>query len=115
MPTRPRRSPQAPPPRHVGPGGRASGVAPNLKRANLTHLRRIEGQIHGVAAMVEQDRYCADILTQIAAVRESLHSVARNLLRNRLHHCAAAALAEPGEARDAMVEELLTLLGKVAR
>lgn len=99
----------------VGPGGRAAGVAPDLKKANLAHLRRIEGQVRGLAAMIEEGRYCGDIVTQVAAVRESLHSVARNLLRNHLHHCAAAALAEPGPAREAMVDELLDLLGKVAR
>jgi DNA-binding FrmR family transcriptional regulator len=65
--------------------------------------------------MVEADRYCADIITQIAAVRESLHSVARNLMRNHLQHCAAAALAENGDRRDEMVEELLDLVGKIAR
>jgi DNA-binding FrmR family transcriptional regulator len=90
-------------------------VEPALKEANLKHLRRIEGQVRGIAAMVEEDRYCSDIIMQISAVRESLHAVARNLLRNHLTHCAAAALREGGARRDEMTEELLDLLGKVAR
>ena len=65
--------------------------------------------------MVEDDRYCADIITQVSAVRESLHAVARNLMRNHLNHCAAEAMAHEGAARDAMVTELLDLVGKVAR
>jgi DNA-binding FrmR family transcriptional regulator len=90
-------------------------VDPALKEANLRHLRRIEGQVRGIAAMVGSDRYCADIITQIAAVRESLHSVARNLMRNHLQHCAASAMAAEGEARRDMVDELLDLVGKIAR
>lgn len=99
----------------IGPGAHAVGVEPALKEANLKHLRRIEGQVRGIAAMVQEDRYCSDIITQISAVRESLHAVARNLLRNHLTHCAAAALREGGERRGEMTEELLDLLGKVAR
>lgn len=101
----------------VGPGAHAAGVDPELKAANLKHLRRIEGQVRGIAAMVDDDRYCADIITQISAVRESLHAVARNLLRNHLTHCAAAALREggPADERDRMTDELLDLVGKVAR
>jgi len=94
---------------------RAVGVDPGLKAANLKHLRRIEGQVRGIATMVEQDRYCADIITQVAAVRESLHSVARNLMRNHLKHCAPEAMRTEGDARDAMIDELLELVSKVAR
>ncbi|MBY0261133.1 MAG: metal-sensitive transcriptional regulator [Phycisphaerales bacterium] len=93
----------------------AVGVDQALKDANLKQLRRIEGQVRGIATMIEQDRYCADIITQVAAVRESLHSVARNLMRNHLSHCASAAMAADGDARDEMIEELLDLVGKVAR
>ncbi|MCC6661539.1 MAG: metal-sensitive transcriptional regulator [Phycisphaerales bacterium] len=99
----------------VGPGAHAAGVDAQLKAANLKHLRRIEGQVRGIAAMVDEDRYCADIITQISAVRESLHAVARNLLRNHLTHCAAAAMREGGAKREEMTEELLDLLGKVTR
>ena len=99
----------------VGPGAHAAGVDAELKAANLKHLRRIEGQVRGIAAMVDEDRYCADIITQISAVRESLHAVARNLLRNHLTHCAAAAMREGGFKCEEMTEELLDLVGKVAR
>jgi CsoR family transcriptional regulator, copper-sensing transcriptional repressor len=99
----------------VGPGAHALAVDPAIKDANLKHLRRIEGQIRGIAAMIEDDRYCTDIVTQVAAARESLHAVARNLLRNHLTHCAAQAFRAGGDATDDMVEELLQLLSKVAR
>ena len=91
------------------------GVDPDIKAANLKHLKRIEGQVRGIAAMIEDDRYCADIIQQAAAVQESLRSVAKNLLRNHLTHCAAAAMHEDGAKRDDMIEELLALVAKVAR
>ena len=99
----------------VGPGAHAVGVDPDIKAANMKHLKRIEGQVRGIAAMVEEDRYCADIIQQAAAVQESLRSVAKNLLRNHLTHCAAAAMSEDGAKREDMIEELLELVGKVAR
>lgn len=99
----------------VGPGAHAAGVDPELKAANLKHLRRIEGQVRGIATMVDEDRYCADIITQISAVRESLHAVARNLLRNHLTHCAAAAMRQDGPKHEQMTDELLDLVGKIAR
>ncbi|MBL8765151.1 MAG: metal-sensitive transcriptional regulator [Phycisphaerae bacterium] len=99
----------------VGPGAWAAGVDPALKAANLKHLRRIEGQVRGIAQMIEEDRYCADIIQQAAAVQESLRSVAKNLLRNHLTHCAVAAMSQDGDKRDDMIEELLELVAKVAR
>ena len=99
----------------VGPGAHAVGVDSAIKTANLKHLRRIEGQVRGIAQMIEEDRYCTDIIQQAAAVQESLRSVAKNLLRNHLTHCAAAAMSEDGPKRDDMIEELLELVGRVAR
>lgn len=99
----------------IGPGGRAAGVDTGLERANLNHLKRIEGQVRGIATMIEQQRYCADIITQVAAVRESLNTVAHNLMRNHLTHCAAAALRDPARGHEAVIEELLDLVGKVSR
>ena len=78
-------------------------------------LARIEGQVRGIAGMIQEDRYCADIIQQTAAVQESLRSVAKNLLRNHLTHCAVAAMHERGPRRDDMIEELLALVAKVAR
>ncbi len=97
----------------VGPGAHAAGVDNALKAANLKHLRRIEGQVRGLAGMVEQDRYCADIITQVSAVRESLQTVARNLMRSHLQHCAAKAMHDEGMTREAMVDELMELVAKL--
>ncbi len=95
-----------------GPGGRkAAGVDPELKDANQRRLRRIEGQIRGLQKMVEEDRYCADIITQVASVQEALRGVARNLMKNHLRHCAAKALrSRKKEKTEAMYDELLELI-----
>src|SRR5215467_3277125 len=95
----------------VGPGHKALAVDPALKETNQKRLRRIEGQIRGLQKMVEEDRYCADIITQIASAQEALRGVARNLMKNHLHHCAAKALrsAKKDEV-DAMYDELLGLI-----
>jgi len=99
----------------AGPNRKAAGVDPEIKEANLKHLRRIEGQVRGVIRMIEEDRYCADIVTQVSAVRESLQSVAKNLLRNHLSHCAADAVRRGGLDADDMFDELVDLVGKIAR
>ena len=96
----------------TGAGGRkAMGVDPELKAANQNRLRRIEGQIRGLQKMVEEDRYCADIITQVASVQEALRGVARNLMKNHLHHCAAKALQSGKKAEtESMYDELLELI-----
>ena len=95
----------------VGPGHKALAVDRALKENNRKRLRRIEGQIRGLQKMVEDDRYCADIITQIASVQEALRGVARNLMKNHLHHCAAKALRSgKKEEADAMYDELLGLI-----
>ena len=73
-------------------GRKAVGVDPEIKASNLRRLRRIEGQIRGLQRMVEEDRYCADILTQVSSAQEALRAVARALMRNHLTHCAAEAI-----------------------
>jgi DNA-binding FrmR family transcriptional regulator len=94
---------------------KAIGVDPEIKARNLTRLRRIEGQVRGLQKMVEEDRYCADVLTQISSVHEALRSVARELMRNHLKHCASAAI-KAGDARaDAMYDELVELMHKHMR
>ncbi|HEX9288079.1 MAG TPA: metal-sensitive transcriptional regulator [Anaeromyxobacteraceae bacterium] len=100
---------------HVGRGGRAVAVAAAVKTANITRLRRIEGQVRGLQRMVEEGRYCADILTQIAAVHEALRGVGRELMRNHLKHCASTAIRAGGEEADEMYEELLELMYRHAR
>jgi len=95
----------------VGPGHKALAVDPALKETNLKRLRRIEGQIRGLQKMVEEDRYCADIIMQIASAQEALRGVARNLMKNHLHHCAAMALrSAKKEEAHAMYDELLGLI-----
>lgn len=90
---------------------KAIAVDPAIKEANRKRLRRIEGQIRGLQKMVEEDRYCADIITQVASAQEALRGVARNLMRNHLRHCAAKVLrsSKPDEA-EAMYDELLNLI-----
>jgi DNA-binding FrmR family transcriptional regulator len=94
-----------------GESRKATGVDPQLQEANRNRLRRIEGQIRGLQKMVEDGRYCADIITQVASVQEALRGVARNLMRNHLHHCAAKALrSKAKEDVEAMYDELLELI-----
>jgi CsoR family transcriptional regulator, copper-sensing transcriptional repressor len=92
-------------------GRNALGVDAELKEANGKRLRRIEGQIRGLQKMVEEDRYCADIIVQIASVQEALRGVARNLMKNHLHHCATHAITsgKPKESAT-MYDELLELI-----
>jgi len=95
---------------------KATGVDPEIKASNLRRLRRIEGQIRGLQRMVEEDRYCADILTQVSAVQEALRSVARALMHNHLSHCATHTIRSgSSEQRQAMYDELLELIYKNAR
>lgn len=96
---------------HPAKDRKAAGVDPDLKEANRNRLRRIEGQVRGLQKMVEDERYCADIIVQIASVQEALRGVARNLMKNHLKHCAAKALAsgKPNKAA-AMYDELLELI-----
>ena len=85
------------------------------KALNLKRLRRIEGQVRGLQKMVEGDRYCADVLTQLAAVQEALRSVGKELLRHHLRHCAADALRQGGAPAESASDELIELFYKNAR
>ena len=75
-------------------------------------LRRIEGQVRGVQAMVEDDRYCIDVLTQISAVQAALDKVALGLLDEHARHCVMGAA---GDERDAKAEELMGAVGRLMR
>ncbi len=99
----------------AGAGRRAVGVDPQAKSRNLVRLRRIEGQIRGLHNMVDDERYCADIMTQIASVHEALRAVGRELLRNHLKHCASAAIRGSDAEADAMYDELVNLFYRAAR
>ena len=95
---------------------KAVGVDPEIKASNLRRLRRIEGQIRGLQRMVEEDRYCADILTQVSSAQEALRAVARALMRDHLAHCATHAIRTGSdEERQAMYDELLGMIYKNAR
>jgi DNA-binding FrmR family transcriptional regulator len=94
---------------------RAVAVDPEIKGRNVRRLRRIEGQVRGLQKMVDEDRYCADIMTQISSVHEALRAVGRELMRNHLKHCASTAIAAGADKADAMYDELLDLMYKHAR
>ena len=93
-----------------GDGSHAVAVDPEIKRAVLTRLRRIEGQMRGLQKMVEEERYCADVLTQVSSVQEALRGVSRSLLHNHLKHCASEAnRSDSPERAEAMYQELIEL------
>jgi DNA-binding FrmR family transcriptional regulator len=91
----------------------ATHVPSETKAAISKRLRRIEGQVRGLQKMVDEGRYCADVLVQIASVQEALRSVGKLLLQNHLTHCATTAIRS-GDAAEAerVVSELVELWGK---
>lgn len=93
----------------------AYGYSEN-KNKLLKRLARAEGQVRGIARMVEEDRYCIDILTQLAAVDTALESVALEILEDHVTHCVAGALAS-GDETDAenKIDELLQAVRRFAR
>ena len=96
-------------------GRKAVGVDADIKERNLKRLRRIEGQVRGLQRMVEDDRYCGDIMTQISSVHEALRSVGRELMRNHLKHCATSAIRSGAEEADAMYDELVEMMYRHSR
>ena len=96
--------------KHADHPEHAYGVDADIKTANLKRLKRIEGQIRGLHKMVEDDRYCPDIITQIASAQEALRGVGRQLLRNHLKHCATSAIKKGPREADQTYDELLELV-----
>ncbi len=94
---------------------KAVGVDPAIKERNLNRLRRIEGQVRGLQRMVEEERYCADVLTQLSSVHEALRAVSRELMRNHLKHCATSAIRSGDSNAEAMYDELMELMYKHIR
>lgn len=96
--------------------GTHTAVDPEAKHALLSRLKRVEGQVRGVQKMVEEERYCADVLMQLSSVQEALRGVGRALLHNHLKHCATEAIrsGDPAQA-EAMYDELMELMYKNAR
>jgi DNA-binding FrmR family transcriptional regulator len=79
----------------------------------LARLRRIEGQVRGLVKMVEEERYCVDILTQVKAVRAALKRVEESVLREHVEHCVAQAIRSGDhDAQKTKVDELLDVLGR---
>jgi DNA-binding FrmR family transcriptional regulator len=88
----------------------------NTKEAVAKRLNRIEGQVRGLARMVEEDRYCIDIITQITAVRAALRRVEEEILHDHVSHCVEHAIAS-GDKDDqrSKITELMEVLGRSSR
>jgi CsoR family transcriptional regulator, copper-sensing transcriptional repressor len=85
-------------------------VATGVKENMLLRLRRVEGQVRGIQKMVEEERYCPDVLTQMSAIHESLRSIERILMKNHLQHCATEALRSGDEIKAQKTYDELTEL-----
>ncbi|CAL9544304.1 metal-sensitive transcriptional regulator [Saccharothrix sp. NPDC042600] len=81
----------------------------------LARLRRVEGQVRGIQRMVDNDEYCIDVLTQIAAATKALQAVSLGLLDEHLKHCVAEALTQGGEGADAKVREASDAIARLVR
>jgi DNA-binding FrmR family transcriptional regulator len=81
----------------------------------LKRLRRIEGQVRGLQGMIEDDKYCIDVLTQIASVTKALQGVGLGLLDQHLHHCVMAAAAHDGAEGDAKLDEAMVAIERMLR
>ena len=88
----------------------------DIKASSLRRLKRIEGQVRGLARMVEDDRYCIDIVTQIAAVRAALRRAEEEVLRDHVAHCVEGAIASGNQAQQRRkIAELMDVIGRVDR
>lgn len=85
------------------------------KDAYAKRLRRIEGQVRGLAKMIDDDQYCIDVLTQVSATTKALQSVALGLMDEHLKHFVAEALAEGGEAAAEKVREASDTMARLVR
>lgn len=91
-------------------------MSQDTKTSRLKRLNRIEGQVRGLARMVEDDRYCIDIVTQIAAVRAALRRVEEQVLRDHIHHCVRHAIASGNKTeQEEKVAELMEVLSRSDR
>jgi DNA-binding FrmR family transcriptional regulator len=87
----------------------------NDKDSYLKRLRRIEGQVRGLQRMIDEDKYCIDILTQVAAATKALQSVALGLLDEHLSHCVAQAVAEGGDGAADKISEASAAIARLVR
>ena len=98
------------------PVGYLQGMTNDVKTACLKRLKRIEGQVRGLARMVEDDRYCIDVVTQISAVRAALRKLEEEVLRDHVGHCVEHAIASGDAAEQrAKVAELMDVLARASR
>lgn len=81
----------------------------------MRRLRRVEGQVRGIAQMVEDERYCIDVLTQIAASTRALQSVAVGMVDDHLRHCVADAATEGGRAADDKISEAIAAIERLIK
>ena len=87
-----------------------------IKTSSIKRLNRIEGQVRGLSRMVEEDRYCIDIVTQISAVRAALRRLEEEILRDHVGHCVEHAIASGNKAEQRRkIEELMAVVGRVDR
>ena len=91
-----------------------TGYTPT-KDAHLKRMRRIEGQVRGIARMIESDQYCIDVLTQVSAATRALEAVALGLLDEHLKHCVTEAVAEGGQIADEKVAEASAAIARLVR
>ena len=87
----------------------------NSKQAHLARMRRIEGQVRGIARMIESDQYCIDVLTQVSAVNKALEAVALGLLDEHLKHCVTEAINEGGQVADEKGAEASAAIARLVR
>jgi DNA-binding FrmR family transcriptional regulator len=85
------------------------------KDAYLKRMRRIEGQVRGIAKMIEDDKYCIDVLTQVSAATKALEAVALGLLEEHLRHCVAQAVAEGGDTAEQKVAEASAAIARLVK
>ncbi len=90
-------------------------IDPEIKAGALRRLARIEGQVRGLQRMIEEGRYCVDILNQISSVHEALRGVGRLMMQNYLQRCAASAIRAGGERAEEVQAEILDLMYKYAK
>jgi len=85
------------------------------KDAYLKRLRRIEGQVRGIAKMIESDKYCIDVLTQVSAATKALEAVALGLLDEHLRHCVTQAAATGGDVAEQKVAEASAAIARLVK
>jgi DNA-binding FrmR family transcriptional regulator len=85
------------------------------KDAYLKRMRRVEGQVRGIAKMIENDQYCIDVLTQVSAATKALEAVALGLLDEHLRHCVVQAAAEGGGVADQKVAEASAAIARLVK